>query len=44
MSSGGSYELGIVCEARADRDTACGLADRVFQGFAVIARRCFSRK
>jgi hypothetical protein len=24
-----SYELGVVCEARADRDTACGLADRV---------------
>lgn len=24
-----SYELGILCEARADRDTACGLADRV---------------
>ncbi|HYO69199.1 MAG TPA: hypothetical protein VEU33_24275, partial [Archangium sp.] len=24
-----SYEFGIVCEARADRDTACGLADRV---------------
>ena len=24
-----SYEFGVVCEARADRDTACGLADRV---------------
>jgi len=24
-----SYDFGIVCEARADRDTACGLADRV---------------
>jgi hypothetical protein len=24
-----SYELAVVCEARADRDTACGLADRV---------------
>ena len=24
-----SYEFAVVCEARADRDTACGLADRV---------------
>ncbi len=24
-----AYTLGVVCEARADRDTACGLADRV---------------
>ncbi|HEX8434510.1 hypothetical protein [Archangium sp.] len=24
-----SYEFGVVCEARADRETACGLADRV---------------
>jgi hypothetical protein len=24
-----SFEFGVVCEARADRDTACGLADRV---------------
>lgn len=24
-----AYELGVVCEARADRETACGLADRV---------------
>jgi hypothetical protein len=24
-----SYEFGVVCEALADRDTACGLADRV---------------
>ncbi|HLM48466.1 MAG TPA: hypothetical protein VK458_31670 [Myxococcaceae bacterium] len=24
-----SYEFGVVCEARADRDTACGLADRM---------------
>lgn len=27
--SDASYEFGVVCEARADRDTACGLADRV---------------
>ncbi|MCY1030472.1 hypothetical protein OV207_03310 [Corallococcus sp. BB11-1] len=24
-----AYELGVVCEARSDRDTACALADRV---------------
>lgn len=24
-----AFEFGVVCEARADRDTACGLADRV---------------
>ncbi|WP_309888392.1 hypothetical protein [Archangium sp.] len=29
MSGEASYELGVVCEARADRDTACVLADRV---------------
>jgi hypothetical protein len=29
MSGESSYALGVVCEARADRDTACGLADRV---------------
>jgi hypothetical protein len=27
--SAAAYELAIVCEAQADRDTACGLADRV---------------
>jgi hypothetical protein len=27
--SDASYEFGVVCEARADRDIACGLADRV---------------
>ncbi|HSP78513.1 MAG TPA: hypothetical protein VLQ93_08300, partial [Myxococcaceae bacterium] len=26
-----AYEFGVVCEARADRDTACGLADRVLR-------------